>query len=208
VLRTDKLDARQVRLVELDRTRKAEFVRQAERFRAGEPARPGGAHGTAWAAVAATLLAIFCAGLLGVGSDLGYAAPQVGGSELVVSLKHPGAVSENCRELSEEELRNVPVHMRKETVCERMRAHVRLRVAIDGANVAQESVPPSGLWKDGNSVTVVRVPVEPGEHRVEVAIGDTIDPDEWSFRDETTLRFDDETRRVVLFDRVTGFRWN
>jgi len=207
-LRTDQLDAQQVRLVELDRTRKQEFLREAERFRAGEPARRSRPPSSSRGAVAASLLAVLCAGLIGVVSDLGYAAPHVGASQLVVSLKHPGAVSENCRELSEEELAALPVHMRKKTVCERMRAHVRLRVAVDGATVVDTSVVPSGLWEDGNSVTVERIPVEPGEHRVSVAIGETIDPDEWSFRDEATLTFSEKMRRVVLFDRVTGFRWN
>jgi len=208
VLRTEKVDALRVRLVELDRTRKAAFLRAASRFRAGEPASERRRFSAAGGAVAAAFLAVLCAGLLGVGSDLGYAAPLVDGSQLVVSFKHPGAVSENCRELSAEELEALPVHMRKSSVCDRIRAHVRLRVTIDGATAVEKSVPPSGIWEDGNSVDVERITVPPGEHRVSVAIGETTDPDEWSFRDEATLTFSEKQRRVVLFDRVTGFRWN
>jgi coenzyme F420-reducing hydrogenase delta subunit/NAD-dependent dihydropyrimidine dehydrogenase PreA subunit len=207
-LRVDKLEPGQVQLVALDRTRKAELVRAAERFRCGEealrvPGRPRAVH-----AVAATVLLIASAGILGLGSDFGYTAPGIDGSEFVVSLKHPGLASENCRELTPEELASTPIHMRKERVCERTRPPVRLRVAIDGATALEASIAPSGIWEDGNSVAVERIPVEPGEHRVSVAIGETIDPDEWTFGEEQTITFTDEARRVVVFDRVAGFTWH
>jgi len=206
-LRADKLEPGQVQLVALDRTRKAELIRTAERFRAGgeplrTPSRPRALH----AASAAALLIAF-AGLLGLGSDFSYSAPHVDGSEFVVSLKHPGLASENCRDLTPEELASTPVHMRKEHVCERMRPPVRLRVVIDGATALEASIAPSGIWKDGNSVAVERIPVSPGAHRVSVAIGETLDPNEWSFGADQTLTFRDQVRRVVIFDRVAGFSW-
>jgi hypothetical protein len=65
-----------------------------------------------------------------------------------------------------------------------------------------------GIWSDGNSVAIERISVEPGEHRVRVAIGDSLDAEEWSFTDEQILTFTDSERRVVSFDRVVGFRWH
>jgi len=207
-LRVDKLEPGQVQVVALDRTRKADLIRAAERFRTDEeslqtPSRPRTLH-----AVSATVLLIACAGILGLGSDFGYTAPGIDGSEFVVSLKHPGMASENCRDLTAEELASTPVHMRKERICERTRPSVRLRVTIDGTTALETSIAPSGIWEDGNSVTVERIPVEPGEHRVSVAIGETVDPDEWNFGDEQTITFTDESRRVVVFDRVAGFTWH
>jgi hypothetical protein len=207
-LRVDKLEPGQVRLVALDRTRKADLIRAAERFRSGgeplpTPSRPRAIH-----AVMATVLLLACAGILGAVSDLGYRAPGIDGSEFVVSLKHPGLASENCRELTPEELAATPVHMRKERICERTRPPVRLRVAIDGATALETSIAPSGIWKDGNSVSVERIPVEPGTHRVNVAIGESADPDEWSYAAEQSVRFTEEARRVVVFDRVAGFTWH
>jgi len=207
-LRIDKLEPGQVRLVGLDRTRKAELIRAAARFRgAEEPLRaPGGSR--AMHAVSATVLLIACAGILGLVSDLAYTVPAIDGSEFVVSLKHPGLASENCRDLTPEELASTPVHMRKQHICERTRPPVRLRVTIDGASALEASIAPSGIWKDGNSVAVERIPVALGEHRVSVAIGETADPDEWSFGDERTLTFTEKNRRVVVFDRVGGFDWH
>jgi hypothetical protein len=140
-------------------------------------------------------------------SDLGYAAPAIGDSELVVSLKHPGSMSEDCRERTAEELEALPMHMRKAKVCERRRAHVRLRVLVDDVELAQKSFPPSGIWGDGNSVAVERFAMEPGEHRVSVAVGESLDPEEWSFTDSRVLEFTTEARQVVVFDRLTGFSW-
>jgi coenzyme F420-reducing hydrogenase delta subunit len=207
-LRTDKLEAGQVQLLAIDRTRNADLIRAAARFRDGKEPLPTSSHPRALNAVAATVLLIACAGLLGLVSDLGYTPPSITGSEFVVSLKHPGQASENCRDLTEEELASTPIHMRKERICERTRPPVRLRVAIDGVTALETSVAPSGIWKDGNSVAVERTPVEPGEHRVSVAIGETADPEEWSFGEERTITFTDEARRVVIFDRVAGFTWH
>jgi len=207
-LRVDKLQPGQVRLVALDRTRKADLIRAAARFRAGEEPLRAPGRSRAVHAVSATVLLIACAGILGVVSDLDYTAPAIDGSEFVVSLKHPGLASENCRDLTPEELASTPVHMRKERICERHRPPVRLRVTIDGATALEASIAPSGIWEDGNSVAVERIPVALGEHRVSVAIGETLDPDEWSFGDEQTLSFTERHRRVVVFDRVGGFDWH
>ena len=165
-------------------------------------------HTPALTGLAAALIAAVVAGGVGLVSDLGYAAPRTEGSELVVTFKHPGQVSENCRELTEEEIAQRPVHMRRAKICDRARAAVRLRVGIDGATVLESSFPPAGIWGDGNSVAVERIRVEPGEHRVRVAIGDSLDAEEWSFTGEQTLTFTDSERRVVSFDRVVGFRWH
>jgi len=207
-LRTDKLEAGQVQLVALDRTRRAELARAAARFRVGEQALATRSGPRALGAAAAAVLLIACAAALSFVSDLAYAPPVSGGSEFVVSLNHPGLASEHCRDLSEEELASTPVHMRKPHVCERKRPAVRLRVVIDGATALEASIRPSGIWSDGNSAGVERVPVAPGEHRVNVAIGETADPDEWTFGEERTITFSNEARRVVVFDRVAGFTWH
>jgi coenzyme F420-reducing hydrogenase delta subunit/NAD-dependent dihydropyrimidine dehydrogenase PreA subunit len=207
-LRTDKLEPGQVQLVAIDRTRTADLIRAAARFRDGNEPLPTSSRPRPLNAVAATVLLIACAAVLGLVSDLGYTPPGIDGSEFVVSLKHPGLASENCRDLTAEELAATPVHMRKERVCERTRPPVRLRVAIDGATALETSIPPSGIWEDGNSVAVERIPVAPGEHLVSVAIGETTDPEEWNFGNEQTITFTDESRRVVVFDRVSGFIWH
>jgi ferredoxin len=207
-LRVDKIPREKVLLLNLDRTRKGEMLGRARAFREEgvvprEPARPQAVVG-----LAATAVAVVIAAGLGLVSDLVYASPGLSASELVVSFKHPGQVSENCRDLTPEELAKLPVHMRQGRVCDRARASVRLRVELDGERVVDATLAPMGIWSDGNSVAIERIPVELGEHDVRVAIGDSPDVDEWSFIDEKRLSFDDRTRRVVTFDRVSGFAWH
>jgi ferredoxin len=207
-LRTEKAPRDRVLLLSLDRTQKSELVRRAREFREGTPMPGAAERSPAVTGLAATVLGAIIAGVLGLGSDLVYATPRVEGSELVVSFKHPGNVGENCRDRSEEELAKLPMHMRQGRVCDRLRASVRLRVDLDGARIVDAVLAPKGIWGDGNSVAIERVPVEPGPHSVRVAIGDTADVDEWSYSEEKTLDFDTSNRRVVTFDRIVGFSWH
>ncbi|MBW2667455.1 MAG: hydrogenase iron-sulfur subunit, partial [Deltaproteobacteria bacterium] len=210
-LRPDKVDRDKVLLLGLDRTRKAELVAEAARHRAAGATVVDGGGGDRpgyFDMAAAALLAVIFALAIGAASDLVYAAPRHAGSELAVSFKHPGAENESCREVSEEELAATPVHMRKPRECKRTRPSVRLRVDVDGELTLDTSIPPSGLWKDGNSVALERIPLEAGDHHIRVAIGETADPDEWTFEAEKSLTFTDEARRVVVFDRVAGFSWH
>jgi coenzyme F420-reducing hydrogenase delta subunit/NAD-dependent dihydropyrimidine dehydrogenase PreA subunit len=208
-LRTQKVERDRLLFVSLDATQRAELVRVAREFREGNLTQPAPrTRPTPVVLLAASLVAAVVAGLLGAFSQLGYATPRGEGSELVVSFKHPGQLEENCRELTEEELARRPIHMRQTQICDRARASVRLRVSVDGVPVMEQSYPPKGVWGDLNSVAIEPLPIEPGEHRVGVAIGDSADPDQWGYTDERTLSFTDSARRVVLFDRVAGFTWH
>ena len=206
-LRSDKVSSEHVTMLGLDRTRKAELIMRATALRGDQSVPPRSMHGPTLRLVAATLLALIFAALTGVVSDLGYASPDVAQSELVVSFSHPGESSENCRTLSEAELAEIPRHMRKPVQCDRGRSAVRLLVRVDGVEVVRKSIAPAGVWGDSNSVALERVPVDAGSHVVEVAIGDTANPEEWTYRDERSIEFSLEDRRVIIFDRVSGFGW-
>lgn len=204
-LRTDKVARERIHVRALDRTRTGELVREALALRE-DGAEPGGAPAAgALAGVASVALALVVAAVLGVVSDLGYAAPAVDGSELAITFKHPGRVSEECRELTEEEQASRPAHMRQERICERARSPVRLRVSVDGERLIDSTHPPTGIWGDGSSVAVEALTVDPGEHRVRVEIGDSLDPEEWSYVTEETLTFSEDARRVIIFDRRSGY---
>ncbi|HEY5657990.1 MAG TPA: hydrogenase iron-sulfur subunit, partial [Myxococcota bacterium] len=207
-LRSDHVAPEQLLLLELDRTQTRKLVQAcaAYRERCAMPAVRRDSprlSGLAAAGLAGLLL-----GITGLVSDLVYAAPRLAGSELVVTFKHPGQVGENCRTLTPEELQRTPVHMRRAEHCDRKRAEVRLQVSVDGQRVVHASFPPKGIWHDGNSIAVERIPVVPGEHAVRVAIGDSLEADEWSHVTQETLQFAAGARRVLVFDRVSGFSWH
>lgn len=129
------------------------------------------------------------------------------GSDLVVSFRHPGDLSGDCRIPSPAELAALPVHMRQPEICDRTRAPVRLRVLVDGQRALERAYPPLGLSSDGASVVMERLPISTGEHQVRVEIGSSGDPGEWRISDERRLEWTQDQRRVALFDRSYGFRW-
>jgi hypothetical protein len=88
-------------------------------------------------------LGLALAAALGLLSDLGYAAPRREGSELGVTLKHRGRVSDECRELSAEEQAERARHVRRERFCARERSPVRPRVKVDGERVVERAYPTS-----------------------------------------------------------------
>jgi ferredoxin/coenzyme F420-reducing hydrogenase delta subunit len=207
-LRDDKVERDRILVLPLDRTRKRELLRHAQAFQGGAGGSTEARPSRALAGLAAAVLAAIVAGGVGAVSDLGYAAPTVDGSELVVTFKHAGQVSENCREFSEEEKAQRPAHMRRDRICDRERASVRMRVRVDGERLHQASYPPTGIWGDGNSSAVERIPLPPGDHRIQIAIGDSTDPQEWSYQMDEVLRFSSDARRVLIFDRRSGFNWH
>jgi len=158
--------------------------------------------------VAAGLLGVGVAAGLGAANELPHRVARPPTSELVVTFKHPGAIGEDCRVLSEAERAKMPVHMRRDRICERRRADVRLRVVLDGKTVVERAYAPSGIWSDGNSVAVETIPVTAGEHEVEVALADRHGEDGWSHETEEHVLFADDARRVLSFDRLSGFTWH
>lgn len=154
--------------------------------------------------VLAAGVAVVLSATIVIGSDAPYPSPPEASPELVVSFKHPGHVSEDCHTLTEAEKLELPPHMRRDRICERRRSPVRLRIEIDAEPARELAYEPRGIWGDGNSVAIERMSIAPGTHRVAVAIGETPDPNEWTWREERTVRVEGAGRVVATFDRLTG----
>lgn len=156
--------------------------------------------------LAGVVLAVTLSGIAWAGTRVRYQAGQTDPA-LVVSLKAAGATKNACRPLTDEERKKLPIHMQKQTVCERGRADVRLRVSIDGRVVLGKSYAPRGVWSDGNSVALERLRAPTGDHRVRVEVGDGLDPSAFVHVSERTTRFEPGRQTSVLFDQSRTFRW-
>jgi coenzyme F420-reducing hydrogenase delta subunit len=205
-LRVHKVSPDRVRVLELYRHESAKLADEARRFRAEHASAATVSRSPRQRAVAGLALAATLALAAWGVTRIGYAAPALDQPELVVSFKHPGQNAEQCREPSAEELAKAPVHMRPKKICERRRADVRLRVHVDGRKLVDRAYEPRGIWHDGNSIAIERIVVPEGEHAVRVEVGDTADGT-WPHRAEERVRFEAGRRRVVLFDKLSGFRW-
>ncbi len=206
-LREDHADREKILMLGLDKTCRKQLIDQADAFRQGTPSKKKIKSSRAMMGFSATVMGLFVACLVAAGSDIPYAAPSSDMSSLVVTFRHPGQVSDIVKILSAEELEALPVHMRQAEVRERRRMPVRMRVHVDGQLAWEGTYSPKGIWGDGPSVAVQAISVEPGSHKIEVAVGDGPDKGEWQFSDEKRIEFTTEKRRIVIFDRVTGFSW-
>ncbi len=203
IFRKRRADVTKVRFVEFDRTRPAELQAAAEEFRRGKAAKERRrSRTTAWSA--GIVLASALAGIVVLGSDLSYAPPPRSPS-LVISFSHPGELMDAGQVFSAEELERRPVHMRGRIATDRRRAPVRLRVYSGETLLVSQTYKPRGFKSDGPSVALERIPLGAGEHPLRVEIGDTANPDEWNHVWEKTVRIDEGTRRVLLFDSARGF---
>ena len=75
---------------------------------------------------------------------------------------------EECRQRSDEELANLPQHMRQPLACEGTTAEYRLRVRIDGSLVTDRIVHGGGLRRDRRLYVFEEVALPPGEAEIDI----------------------------------------
>ncbi len=138
-------------------------------------------------------------------SDLYYKTPYDGEPHLIVSFKHPGQIAESCRELTTKELEKLPVHMRKNQICERKRSLVSMKIQIDNQTVLEKSYKPSGVWEDGTSIAIEEFRISPGIHKIQIFIKDT-SGEVWNYQWEEQVEFKKYQKRVILFDKIHNFK--
>ncbi|HKI64605.1 MAG TPA: cytochrome b N-terminal domain-containing protein [Burkholderiales bacterium] len=98
-------------------------------------------------------------------------APVPAGAALLqLSLTYAGARLAPCRRRTEAELEKLAPNMRAPLECPRGRAPVRFTLALDGRVLIDETVPPSGLARDGASSLFRRIAVPAGAHRLRVTV--------------------------------------
>jgi hypothetical protein len=116
-------------------------------------------------------------------------------SLLRLSWRMRGEVEEECRERSAEELEKLPVHMRTPRVCEREAVAYELNVSVDDREVLSRHLIAAGAKGDRPIYVLEEVPLEPGAHRVRVALrSDHEDDDDDEDDDETQTVLDQMVR--------------
>ncbi len=204
-LNLDKVDPAKVRVLELFRGDARRLSREAAAFRSATTRSVTRQKPRRWLVGAS--IAVALTAMTWAASRVGYALPSGDQPQLVVSFKHPGRVSETCRDLTEEEKNKTPPHMRPSQICDRTRVSVRMRVTVDDHVISERAYAPAGLWGDGNSLAIERVPITPGRHDVRVQIGDGPNASEYGFDSAQTIDFAPRAIKVVRFDKTTGFEW-
>ena len=79
-----------------------------------------------------------------------------------LSWRVDGISVEECRQLSPEELANLPVHMRNPEACIGRIAPYRLQVALNGTLLLNDTIHPGGARGDRPIYVLSGFPVDPG----------------------------------------------
>ena len=95
-------------------------------------------------------------------------------------------------------------NMRRSMQCERERAPVHIELDIDGQPVLKQSVPPSGLSRDGASTYYRRLDVAAGEHRIAVRFKDSPKADAKTYQLDQTITLQPAQVLVIDFNPDKG----
>jgi hypothetical protein len=85
-----------------------------------------------------------------------------------LSWRVDGISVEECRQYSPQELANLPVHMRNPEACIGRIAPYRLQVGLNGTLLVNDTIHPGGARGDRPIYVLSDLPVDPGEHRIQV----------------------------------------
>lgn len=125
---------------------------------------------------------------------------------LKLSFSHGAQRVGECRDRSDEELAKLPPNMRIRQDCPRERAPVIVELELDGARLFRESLPPSGLSRDGSASVYRRFVVPAGTHRVAARLSDNA-KGEFNYSGEKTVTLAPAQVVVVEFHAPGGFQF-
>ena len=91
-----------------------------------------------------------------------------------LSFNHQGKPVSECRRATEQELAKLPPNMRAPLDCPRERSPVRVTVALDGRLLLDETLPPTGVARDGAASLYRRIAVPAGRHSLRVTLDDDL----------------------------------
>lgn len=115
-------------------------------------------------------LAVSVAALLVLGalSRASYDVEEAQQAVVRLSWRARGVSVQQCRTLTPQELETLPVHMRRERVCESRFVPYRLRVALDEGLLESSVVNAAGAREDRPLYVYREFGVAPGRHRLSV----------------------------------------
>lgn len=120
-----------------------------------------------------------------------------------VSIRHPGKLVGECRELSEEEMAKLPPNMKVPKVCPRERSPVKLSIEMDDKILYESNAQPSGLQKDGVSTFYGRFEIPRGDHLVRAVLRDDVNNPDQGYSVEKRISV--KPRQVLVIDFKDGF---
>lgn len=121
-----------------------------------------------------------------------------------LALVHGAARREPCRQLSPEELAELPANMRRAQKCTRERLPVLIELSLDGEVLYRASLPPTGLASDGPSRAYERFAVPPGRHELVARLRDSRREEGFDYEEHIEVELEPEQSLAIAFRAETG----
>ncbi len=125
-------------------------------------------------------------------------------AELKISFAHGAARKGECRKLTREEMEKIAANMRRAEVCPRERLPVLVELQLDGEILFRESLPPTGLSRDGPSIVYRRFSILPGPHRLTVRLRDSARTEGFDYELDTDIDLQAQKSLAIDFRSETG----
>jgi len=116
------------------------------------------------------LVALLMTVAIGALSQVPYRTESADQAWIRLSWRVSAPRIEECRTLTAEELAELPIHMRRNEVCEGTGIPYRLRIALNGEGVEETLIRGAGTRGDRPIYVFRELRVEPGAHRLEISL--------------------------------------
>jgi hypothetical protein len=125
-------------------------------------------------------------------------------AQIKLSFNHAAARRSDCRQRSAEEIAALAPNMRRPMDCGRERVDLLVELDIDGQNVFQSAVPPTGIARDGETAVYEKFTVAAGEHDIRVRLRDSRRETGFDYDASTTAVLAPRQNFVIDFDHTLG----
>ena len=130
-----------------------------------------------------------------------------GEAEVRFAVGHQGQRKEACRERTDEELAKLAPNMRVRQVCPRERSPIDVELEMDGRLLYAETVPPTGLSRDGMAYVYRRFGVPAGTHHLTARLRDSVQLQDFNYVHPSEVELGPGDILVIEFNaKEGGFR--
>jgi hypothetical protein len=118
----------------------------------------------------AALVALLMTVAIGALSQVPYRAESAGQAWIRLSWRVNAPWIEECRTLTAEEEAELPIHMRRDEVCEKTGIPYTLRIVLNGEGVEETLIRGAGTRGDRPIYVYRELRVKPGHHQMEISL--------------------------------------
>jgi hypothetical protein len=123
---------------------------------------------------------------------------------LTMSFSHGADRRAACRQLTAEEIAELPPNMRRTEICPRRRPPLFVELRVDGVPLFAADLPPSGIAGDGPSRVHEQFRLAAGEHDIEVGMRDNPTTEGFDYTAARHVSLVPAQHAVIDFQAVAG----